>query len=65
MKIRSEKQKLLDKGYFGTYHTPLALKIGIEDALILNRLVDKYDYWVRDRGEFNSTRNFCCIRMDG
>ncbi|WP_165732385.1 hypothetical protein [Polaribacter sp. 20A6] len=51
---KTEKQKILDIGSFGTYNKPFAINMGMDAALVLNLLIDKYDYWVEEKGEFKN-----------
>ena len=51
---KSERQKIIDRGNFGMYHKPLAQEIGLNAAIILDFLIYKYDYFVREKKEFVS-----------
>ncbi|OAD46010.1 hypothetical protein [Polaribacter atrinae] len=50
-KEKSEQNKLLSKGNYGTFYKPIINRIGLESAVILNFLVYKYDYFINDKKE--------------
>lgn len=42
----TNKEILIAKGNYGRYHKPLAQQLGLEAAVLLDFLIDKYDYFV-------------------
>jgi hypothetical protein len=58
---KTNKEILIAKGNFGRYHKPLAQQIGLEAAVLLDFLVDKYDYFIVEKGRYtmiNKTKAF-------
>lgn len=50
----SERKKVINRGDFGMYHKPLAQEIGLNATVLLDFLIYKYDYFVREKKEFVS-----------
>jgi len=51
-KQKTERNKLLDKGNFGTHHKPIAQIIGLNPAILLDFLIYKYDYFINVRKDY-------------
>jgi hypothetical protein len=48
----TNKEILIAKGNFGRYHKPLAQQIGLEAVVLLEFLVDKYDYFIVKQSKY-------------
>jgi hypothetical protein len=48
----TKKEILIAKGNYGRYHKPLAQQLGLEAAVLLEFLVDKYDYFIAESGKY-------------
>ncbi|MEZ7500809.1 hypothetical protein QO200_19005 [Flavobacterium sp. Arc3] len=49
---KTNKEILIAKGNFGRYHKPLAQQIGLEAVVLLEFLVDKYDYFIVKQSKY-------------
>ena len=63
----SERKKIEDKGNYGTYNKSIANNIGLEAAIVLDYLLERYDYFVEKMNNYkvmNGEKAFYVMQND-